>query len=265
MNNFQKFLRFFCACAPGIAIGFWMAEKAGFFWPIGAIIGAGISYLLVDWKEVVLAVPKAWNKAISWKPDKFAWRCRGLIFLGFLSALSSCALFFVGGMIFCMYLPPDVSSNPPQNIKELGICFLLTAAGVLYSFTYLINELTSINIPFMGVRKYKKFINNSNPLAVFIYWPIKGLVMVVVFVWDRFIPSCIDFGNFLKEVIFTIHSDKRVICATVTFITVVSGYMVDGGLVTFTIVGAIIGGLYSISPWRKWVIEKTQPHQLASA
>ena len=50
----EKMIRFFCACAPGIAIGLWLARQLGWWWPLGAVSGAMISYFLVEWKVVIL-------------------------------------------------------------------------------------------------------------------------------------------------------------------------------------------------------------------
>lgn len=271
MNNYQKFLRFFCACAPGIAIGFWIAQELGFFWPIGAGIGAMISYMLVEWKAIVYAIPEAWDRAISWRPDRFAWKCRGLAGLGFLSIFSSSLIFFIAVM---HVLTRNVFlANFPDSSKVIFIISLfICGVSMLWSFLWFLEELGVIPTGNGGIVKHNlptetqrlmRVIKNGNPLAVFIYWPIKGLFKFVTLVISKFIPFCIEFGNFLKEIIFTIHSQKRVLCATTTFIAVVSGYMLDGDLITFTIAGAVAGGLYSISPWRNWVLVKTQP--LASA
>lgn len=277
MDNLQKFLRFFCACAPGIAIGFWIAQKLGFFWPIGAIIGASLSYLLVEWRVVVLAIPKAYDKATSWQPDKELWRYRGLAVIAFLSVISSCAVLFLGVIWLDSHVVLGFFSGKPISAIPKTPLFFVIAGGfaiavstfltmcmwlfVMLSFLIKRNSTTGVFKEDELGKMFREGIKFGNPLAVFFYLPIKGLWNLpkgVRWIWKMAIwKFCLFFGRFLKELLFNIHSQKRVLCATTTFISVASGYMVDGSLVTFTIIGAVAGGLYSISPWRNWVLVKT--------
>lgn len=45
-----------------------------YFWIIGALIGGGISYLAYDLQEIKAGMSRAWQKTISWKPDKKWWK-----------------------------------------------------------------------------------------------------------------------------------------------------------------------------------------------
>lgn len=109
----------------------------------------------------------------------------------------------------------------------------------------------------------RDMIKLANPLAIFFYWPARGLWnaprgigwFFKNVVWE----VLLFFGRFSQAMLFIIHSRKRTLCATTTFMTVVIGYVVGGDLITFTIAGAAIGALYSVSPLKKWVVIQLQP------
>lgn len=278
MGLFEKLTRFFCACAPGIAIGLWSAHQLGFWWPVGAVIGALVSYLLVEWKENASAAARAYGKVASWQPDRVLWRYRGLIILGFLSMASSCSVLILGSIWLNSHMGPtsffdsslnDIPKTPLFSVVLgvflMGVLCSFVAClwlfvGLMFSKALYLSDTGSDTGGFQTMSM--EAIRFGNPLAVFFYWPVVGLwnSPKVIPWFFRSVGAGLAFcGRFIKEFLFIIHSRKRTLCAATTFITVVIGYVVDGDLIAFTLVGAAIGGLYSISSWRDWVIIKVQP------
>lgn len=279
MGTFEKLVRFFCACAPGIAVGLWLASQLGFWWPLGALVGAVVSYVLIEWKVAVLAIPKAYSRATSWQPDKELWYYRRLAILGFLSITSSCVVLSLGTLWLDSYVGPSgffsniaVYAIPKKILFFVvminsGIAFASFITACLWLFAMLSLEIkrdstTGVFQNYEFSKMVREAIEFGNPLAVFFYWPAVGLgnlPKIAAWFFRNVVWKILLFcGRFLKQFVSIIHSRKRTLCATTTFITVVIGYAVDGDLVTFTIAGAIIGALYSVSPLRDWVVVKTQ-------
>ena len=101
----DRFIRFFFACAPGIAIGLWLARQLEFWWPLGAVAGAMTSYALVEWKEVIRAVPSAIDQSsdvlADWLLDATMWKARAVIWGASVSVfLSVSAISFVNAWCF---------------------------------------------------------------------------------------------------------------------------------------------------------------------
>ena len=106
----------------------------------------------------------------------------------------------------------------------------------------------------------------ANPLAVYIYWPARGLRHVpkgikwlaprlAHVIWE----IVLFFFNFSRVMIIITHSQRRTLCATVTFMTVVLGYVANGDILTFTLAGGVIGAVYSASPLKEWVLFVAKP------
>ena len=276
MGLFEKLTRFFCACAPGIAIGLWSAHQLGFWWPVGALIGAMASYLLVEWKGVVLAIPKACSRATSWQPDKELWVYRRLAILGFLSVISSSVVLLLATIWLDAYAGPtglfdkassEITTTPLFFVVVGGfgiaLASFITACSWLFAMLYLVIRREVGFMDYGYDKMFREAIKFGNPLAVFFYWPARGLWNTprgIMWFFSNVVWAVLLFcGRFSRALLFIIHSRKRTLCAATTFITVVIGYVVDGDLIAFTLVGAAIGGLYSISSWRDWVIVKVQP------
>jgi len=256
MSSFEKFTRFFCACAPGILIGLLLARRFGFFWPIGAVVGAMISYLLVEWKAVLTAIPQAFRRVTSWRPNKELWEARGIIVLAFFSASLSLACLVFGSMWSYIHFKNDWLFDV-LIISTMSL--ILPISNMMSSFFVLSRGIEVENT----INFSRDLIRFANPLAVFFYWPARGLWNTPQgirwfcrnVVWNFLLFS----GRLSLEMILIIHSRRRTLCTATTFITVVIGYVVNGDLAVFTIAGAAIGGLYSVSSLRTWVVAQLQP------
>ena len=183
MGLFEKLTRFFCACAPGIAIGLWSAHQLGFWWPVGALIGAMASYLLVEWKGVVLAIPKACSRATSWQPDKELWVYRRLAILGFLSVTSSSVVLFLATICLDAYAGPtgffgntyyEITKTPMFFVVMGGfgiaLSFFLVACLWLFTMLCLVIRRDSATVGFVDCaydKMFRETIKFGNPLAVF--------------------------------------------------------------------------------------------------
>lgn len=288
MGTFEKAVRFFWACAPGIAIGLWLAPQLGLWWPIAALAGAVVSYLLVEWKAVVLAIPKAARKASPWFADRFlvweVWKARGGAILAFLAVFSSSAIIYLGMVWMSSYL----LSMPMENlvfISESAMInfppvakILLVVAHVLFVLVGLVSIVAtaiyviSLRRPTTSQEEINLeedmeltwyLVKFANPLAVFFYWPVKelryaprGIVWFFLHVVWEVIVFCV---KFCQVMIILTHTRKRTLAATVTFMTIVLGYVVKGDIIVFTLAGAGIGALYSVSSLKDWVVIKVQP------
>lgn len=289
MNTFEKAIQFFWACAPGIAIGLWLAPQLGLWWPVAALAGAVVSYLLVEWKTVVFAIPKAARKASPWLAERLfdggLWRARGSLMLAWLSVFSSSTLIFLGILWFCsaMFNEPITwlmfISQESMRSFPFAPQLLLTAAHVFFIVVTVLSFAVSA-VVFLNLEKkpvtpqlminragdlefIRDVIKFANPLAVFFYWPARGLWNaprgIRWFFKDVVWEILLFFGRFFRTMLFIIHSHKRTLCATTTFMTVVLGYVMNGDLITFTLAGAGIGALYSVSSLKDWVVIKVQP------
>ena len=287
----EKMIRFFCACAPGIAIGLWLARQLGWWWPLGAVSGAMISYFLVEWKVVIKAVPQALRQTFSgfsdWFMDAQMWKACGMVCLGFLSYTLSSGLFLLANA-WC-----------GSNFLDLPIskCFYMANSqlvrmpffwGLLYSVSFIFGSIIALILFILSIyssviifgrrlKPHESFDNDvlnffqslvrfANPLAVFIYWPAKGLMYtpkgikwlaprLAHVVWE----ILLFFFNFSRAMIIITHSQRHTLCATVTFMTVVLGYVANGDILTFTLAGGLIGAVYSGSHLKEWVLFVAKP------
>ncbi len=273
MGTLEKLVRFVCACAPGIAIGLWSAGRFGFWRPFGAVVGAMVSYLLVEWKVVAYAIREALKQTISWQPDKELWRQRGWNVLAFLSITLSCAVALLGIIWLDSYTGHSgFFSKPITTIQKtfefyiiVGVfsivvsVFFVACLWLFASQLFLKKSLLDLSDNRWDIKDQSKdLIKFCNPGAVFFYWPVMrlwNLPKAVAWFFREVFPF---FTSFAMTVFFIIHSRKRTLCATTTFITVVVGYTVNGDLITFTVAGAVIGALYSVSSLKDWVIAKVQ-------
>ena len=106
----------------------------------------------------------------------------------------------------------------------------------------------------------------ANPLAVYIYWPARGLrhdpkgikwlaPRLAHVIWE----IVLFFFNFSRVMIIITHSQRRTLCPTVTFMTVVLGYVANGNIAVFTVAGAAIGAVYSASSLKDYVVLMVMP------
>jgi hypothetical protein len=263
MKTLEKVIRFALACAPGIVLGMWLAPKLGLWWPVAAIVGATVSYTLVEWKAVIRAIPVVLHQASpwfhNWLMDRQMWKARRDVFIALACVTTSILLILyalkwyflgvVGGM------PPTIAYRAYQ---DFGVCANMIVffcyMGELFSLVWAAILLCMSREQLLDMDSTKPVrwcIKFANPFAVFLYWPVRGLLSV---------PKVVCFfGRFLRIMFFAIHSQKRTLVATTALITIVVGYTVQGDLITFTVAGSVIGGLYSVSPFKVWVEVKLRP------
>ena len=220
-------IKIFFACALGIFLGATIALQStnGSFWWIGiGMVAAGLTgYLTYEFETVPRAIPRAWHAAISWRPNKELLKHRmGVGVAGFHLGLSVALLFFLILIASSFIFRAERSDNIPsfQTIKAL---FCISAlVGI------------SVGLTLAGTTSLQEFKNpwrvslRSNFIAVFIYWPIRGLIFFI---------------RFAKNLFLLIHSDERLFCGVVATIGSGVGYLYGNALVC-AIAGGLIGVLY---------------------
>ena len=259
------------AIGLGALIGAIIGKQIGkqispdFWWVgilVGAIIGGVISYLTYDLKQIIEAIPKAWDKTIKYlKPIKnHKTRAEKIIikrklfyslvsFSNFITCFTYMVLF---ASILKAVFPNDgekytIYSSINSNLSWFySLVVLAVVASILYFF------MTGRNF-FRGNRwKIEKEnflfqIRNINVIVIpftAAYYLCKGVIYVV----PR-MPKAIMFAfqfmwNFLKQLLIQVHSEKRLLCLLGGFTFSAIGILFDSPII-FALVGFVAGYLYA--------------------
>lgn len=242
-----------CACGAGIGTLIALQLKQQYnlnFWAliIGMIFGGLTGYIFIEFKEFVSAIPKAW------KMTRYLWQGMAKNFIHLYHILANREIYKT-----ILYLVPAIISITANFIFLNNIVTPASEKGFLESPGWCIFVvLTSIVLfgalltLFIAVTVEKEdyyFSNNAkkicknciiyfNPIAVAIYWPLKGiweLGKLVYLNWQIF-------TTFFKKLFILTHSDWRLLCAIDCMIGVCIGFTCGNA-----IIGALAGGIFGLA------------------
>lgn len=105
-------------------------EMNAYLWWVGLLVGGIGGYLTYEWRTVVWAIPHAWQRATSWRPNREYWQMVWYIAL-FVNGLS-CT---VTGLIFCLLIILEADDSGLIATEGLGIvAFFALIMGFVFPF-----------------------------------------------------------------------------------------------------------------------------------
>lgn len=242
-----------CACGAGIGTLIALQLKQQYnlnFWAliIGMIFGGLTGYIFIEFKEFVKAIPQAWQMT------RHLWQGMAKRFIHLYHILANREIYKT-----ILYLVPAVVLVS-ANLFFLNIVFPVSKEGFFESpgwNLFLIITLIALFVTLLCVfftvvidQEYyfftddakdicKKCIIYCNPIAVFIYWPLRGiweeLGKLVYLNWQII-------TTFFKNLFILTHSDWRLLCAIDCMIGVCIGFACGNA-----IIGALAGGIFGLA------------------
>ncbi len=250
-------LKIFLACALGAFIGALTAlEINGYFWWLGCIVGGVVGYFIYELNTVLAAIPRAWRAATSWRPNMVMIKLRLSFGFGLFCMSSSFIIFFGSIIIIGAW---DASGNPMSimTVSIISIC--------ICGFMFLLGMATK---PVNNIVEYKQFTREcilyANPVAVYIYWPVVGIILGIKNIPRAIRVTChasITVGGvtatFTKKLFLLIHSEERLLCGVWAATGSLIGYFAGSA-----IIGAAAGGLLGVADYE--IISKRVLHLVPS-
>lgn len=237
------------AIAIGSLAGVAMAMKLGGWlaWLLGPTSGGLIAYFAYEFKTAIAAIPKAWVRATSWQLNRTAIRHGLKVILLFGLAWIMVAinvLIFIHMVAFILGAwRPDVSA---QSIAVICSSFGFISIAMICTMMLITSEEIEEGV------SSKTYFRTFNPIAVYIYWPIRGIVWMT----PRVPKVAVILGRFLSHLFRLIHSERRLIAGTWTFLGVLSWLLSVPFWICFA--GSILGGVVSVEAIGKRLL-KTLP------
>ncbi len=221
------------ACACGAGIGSMLALQLGWLWPLGALMGGVIAWIIVDFRALCTGVAQVYQRTIAWKPDMLYWRAvRWLVIAHFSIALSGVSIISilewvlqpVPSMVVVMYVTSFFA------IMHVLVTFALAIHLASYSAFCLQSE----------IERQRIVARCANPVGLIyyaFYYLYRGLVNVprAVTATGRGLKVL---GTFLWTAFVYVHSARRTLCFTDAAIGATVGYLCGNALW-----GALVGGV----------------------
>lgn len=212
------------ACLLGAGIGALVALQMGrFFWWTGALVGGLTGYLAYDFKEVPMAVSRAWRLASGWRLSERQKQGWMIVFAMLFSILS-----WGGAVLLLLWL---------TSLKS-GFLIGDVFGGILAGFLIwmLVNVIVTEDVDDKDLLRW--FLRNTNPITICFWrfprgcwYAAKWLVMIAL-------PIV---GRFFKELFLLVHSDIRLLCGLDATLGAALGYFAGNAFI-----GAIAGGLLGV-------------------
>lgn len=235
-------LKIFTACALGGGIGAFVAfQMHPYLWWMGMIVGGFVGYLSYEYEAVLAAIPRAWRKTTSWRPDWKHWRpvLLGGVYVGTLF-LSWIALgFFVLQLLYSIPLGEVIKGTMSVILLSFIPSVLI---GIFFNPINLSESATDESIAELS----KKTLMEGNPISFF--WKIiKSFFLVVAC-----IPLSVYIGYlFLRHLIVLIHTEDRLLCFMYAALGAGIGHHFAGNnVLTGMLIGTLAGGLLGITSKR---------------
>lgn len=232
------------ACFVGGWLGALVALSVNpMFWWLGAITGFVAGYLGYSVRAVIAAIPKAWRKAVSWRPRVGWWEETKMVFL-FGGVVGSIGGLLVSWILVLVWIATGhlaVASWVRDALPEgwvwlLTLCLPLVlgvAMSLLAAMLVPIAFSTSGGRPTSEIDKaaVRYWFWRLNPVSIHFY---TSYLLLKDASWCiRRMPRIL--GRFFWHLFRLVHSDRRLICgmsgATGATIGCLAGYSLVGGLV----------------------------------
>lgn len=202
-----------------------------YFWWVGMFAGV-FGYLTWEFGEVVRAVPRAWRRATSWKPNKEYWKSLGCCFIysfvvtGSFSALAGLSFF----AIFAVLLGGLLTASS-----------IIVATSTLFSVSFLLALMTTLDFDpktdFQMLENGRQLASEFNLLTIcFKHIPRGAYLLVthsIIFIpfvvkvlRQRILIATSTIGHFIYHLFRLIHSEERLLVGVYIASGVAVGYLV---------------------------------------
>lgn len=244
MNNT---VRIAVACFMGALIGTLVSLELGYMWPVGAMIGSFIAYLGFNIEEVVSAIPRAYRRATSWRPDGEYWFYWRKLFM------SSFNFGFNLLMLIGLVTTPLCWLTGVNSLKiiigfQISIAlFMGTALATIASFAIMGNanhqgqwseiyDIKHHNPNFFRLC----YMMAAEEVPRIYRWLVKNIPTGFMYTLDITVDVLSFMRKFVIEFFHLIHSELRLLCAVDAGLGTAIGYFTGDALIG-AIAGAILG------------------------
>ena len=245
----------------GVLLGSLVALTLARFWILGAMIGAVISaslsaYLFFDIKELLRVIPKAWDKAIAWRPSSAQkYRAKCFLWTYILASIGTSVAIITLAYLCWFAAPPQITDlkSPPNFIFSLPFLLLWVFTALL--FTVIIEDRGRLVKPFKGFLKGMVWVNPiTGPflwVIAAIYFAVKysfivlaSVISAIAWLYQVGLPKT---WSFLKEVFIQIHCRDRMMCLLDASFGMIVAFLVQwqiiGGGQLLSLASILLGGI----------------------
>lgn len=243
----HRTLKICLVCAAWAAIGTQVALSFTPFWlalPLGLVLGSLCGHLTVDWRTVVWAIPIAWRRTTSWRPDWAFWRRAIAVAVTFVMWIGSIALPLV------LLLTVVRAHLPLSAVEDTGLRIVMFCVVTpLMTILCCIKNVEAVNweeeykkvepnalTPFynlifrnnfwvilpigLAVGSWELFKTVPGKLAKATRTAASGLLLAI----NRVISAMVVAGRFLWNLYRLIHTEERWLCSVDIACGVALGY-----------------------------------------
>lgn len=244
------------ACAVGALIGalvsIEIAERFAFgqyVWFVGALLGGGIAYCLVDFGEFCAGVRHAYFKTIDWRPHPMSFRAAFAMFCAYTMMTQN--MFFI---IF-LAVPVYIAGKDFEFWPWLAFSLLALGIGLLASVAIWRGRQNATNWAWL---KHQRVMEKQG-WKMFYWANVIGLSIWLIFLvgwllWNAiiripraYIATYHGIGwlirqasLFLKHLFIQIHSQRRVLCFVDASFGAAAGFYFGNAIIGMA-VGALLG------------------------
>ncbi|MFZ2522106.1 MAG: hypothetical protein WAX44_01270 [Minisyncoccia bacterium] len=238
------------ACFVGAFIGSIIALQIGTIgWPVGAIVGAFVAYLGYNIEEIVLAIPVAYRRTTSWRPDSEYWFCWRKVFCEFFNAGFN-ILMTIGLFAAPLTWLSSTMSLTRVIMMQIAISF---AMGVFMGLMSASASMSGVirnrerndwrNSHVVTSADFPNFFKYCNLMATEeLPKFIRGLVVATPIAVNFVIGVLVGICKFTATLFRLIHSELRLLCAVDAALGTAVGYFSGNALIGAT-AGALLGVL----------------------
>lgn len=235
----DKTAKVFMACAIGAGVGALIALELGnYLWWIGALIGGLIGYLTFEFKKVMAAALRAWERVFSksfflkffsiWKMTLALPLFAVSFFATLLSPIALICLLFSGPLILVMIIAMTGATLLTTFIASIVFVFLFWDEDY---FKELKNDSDGV----------KSLSFTFSPFMVYFYWLPKGVIWCAVSLIRNLPAIVVAICSFFRYLFMEIHSDLRLLCGVDAAIGAAVGFSCGNALI-----GAVAGGIIGV-------------------
>lgn len=222
----------------GMFFGAMLAHSAGCYWLVGVLAGGGIGYLsrlIQEPERVVWAARTAWQKTVSWEPDKEWWR----LFLAtnfYATMFSGGAASPLAGLVgICVVAQITLITLIPAIVGYLvGVALALLFALVIAILFFLLDIETTEELK-RHFRQRKDLAWRYNAVTIYyrlLIWTVFGIKTIL---------------GFVKSFVILVHSERFTACGAYSIIGALGIYIYipyqPALMAIVAVAGALLGAI----------------------
>jgi len=236
-------IRIFVVCSVGAFVGSVIAlQMHQMFWWVGAAVGAFVAYLGYNIEEVIAAIPVAYRRTISWRPNHEFWPLWRHAFM-FMFNLGVNAAVGFGLVAAFSYAFWEVHS--PANYR-----LLVQLEWIIFLSSIGTGSVLGLTIACTARASYP--MTNPNVFRLYLWMLPRGIVFGLWWLITHspngarkamgFVSSVAKLAKtFVVEFFCLIHSELRLLCAVDVALGTAVGYFFGNPLV-----GGVAGGVLGV-------------------